>query len=271
MSDDREQDVFISHAHADKAQYVQPLTDALSAHDVTFWLDDAEIAWGDSVMGKINEGLRTSRFALVCLSNNFLRRPWPEAEMSGVLSIQNTDGVKRVLPLILNSKDVLLKQYPLVAGLAYREFDQGPDKLAAEIARLTKGGTRAADEILITVEGVHTGKLCRLRAPLRASVRWVTKMAQSGLNVEEALKVGPFSEFHVRWVLVDVAAEGEWLGMPRPRKREIHAMVLTDQGLRLAKSARDRLDELEVRDGTVFHMYAIEDEDFPTPAAPAPL
>jgi len=101
------QDLFLSHASADKEEYVFPLTESLSARDITYWLDDAEISWGDSVVGKINEGLRDSQFALLCLSENFLLRPWPEAEMSAVLSIQNTKGIKSVLPLILNSKDII--------------------------------------------------------------------------------------------------------------------------------------------------------------------
>lgn len=38
------QDIFISHASADKQQYIYPLTQALSVQDVTFWLDDVEIS-----------------------------------------------------------------------------------------------------------------------------------------------------------------------------------------------------------------------------------
>lgn len=270
MIDSTQQDVFISHASADKIQYVYPLTEALSVQKVTFWLDDAEIRWGDNVVTKINDGLRTSRFALVCLSENFLRRAWPETEMAAVLSIQNSDGAKRVLPLILNSKDSVLRQYPLIAALAYREFNQGADKLASEIASMVSGRPFADDEIALTVEGVHTGKLCRLRVPRRASVQWLIKTAQVGMEAQEAFKVGPFSEFRVRWVLVDVAAEYEWLGMPRNQQREIYALVKTDEGFRVARSDRDRIGQLGVRDGTVFHLYAIEDERYETPPGAAP-
>jgi hypothetical protein len=81
------QDVFISHASADKTAYIYSLTESLSAQQVTFWLDCAEISWGDSVVGKINEGLQTSQLLLLCLSSNFLLKPWPEAEMAAVLAI----------------------------------------------------------------------------------------------------------------------------------------------------------------------------------------
>ncbi len=261
------QDVFISHASDDKPSYVNPLTESLSARQVTFWLDSAEIGWGDSVFGKINEGLRTSQFALLCLSGNFLLKPWPEAEMAAVLAIQNTAGVKRALPLILNSKEEVLKHYPLIAGLAYREFDHGPDKLSAEIASMIKRHEKSADEIHLTVEGVHSGKLCRLTVSRNASVEWLAKKGQGGLGVAEALRAGPCSEFRVRWVLVDVEVEDVWLNMSRREKRKIHALIASESGARLAYSGRDRIEELGVKDGTVFHLYAIEDVLFEPPTA----
>ncbi len=266
MNDANRQDVFISHASADKTKYVFPLTAALTARSVTFWLDSNEIGWGDSVAGKINSGLRNTRFALVCLSKNFLERSWPESEMAAVLSLQNTDGVRRVLPLVLNSKHEVLKKYPLIGGLAYREFSVGVDILADEVSKTV--GNEKDTRIRVTVEGVHTGKLCQLKPPRRASVQWLSRMAQSGLDVREALDVGQSGgEFRVRWVLVDVNAESEWRALPRSKQRKLHALVAAVDGIRPAHSARDRLNELGVRNGTVFHLYAIEDEEFDPPVA----
>ena len=117
-------DVFISHAGRDKERYVQPLVDALQDRGVTFWLDSIEVTWGDSVTRNINQGLAHSRFLLLCLSSSFVDRPWPEAEMGAAVAQQNAFGTKRVLPLILYDKDVVLSRYPLLADLAYREFSK---------------------------------------------------------------------------------------------------------------------------------------------------
>lgn len=76
-----QQDVFISHAGHDKEQYIQALTAAFVEKGITFWLDNIEIGWGDSITRKINDGLARSRFVLLCLSRAFLLRPWPEAEL----------------------------------------------------------------------------------------------------------------------------------------------------------------------------------------------
>ena len=179
------QDVFISYASADKKKYIDKLTAALSHAGVTFWIDNIEIKWGDSVILKINEGLANSKLGLVCFSNAFLKRPWPEAEMSAVLGLQNASCAKRMIPLILNSKDAVLAQYPLLNGLAYREFSMGPRKVAAEIASLVGMDAKSSDRLvtphklageiasmvgtdaeftgsLVTIEGFHTGLLCKV-------------------------------------------------------------------------------------------------------------
>lgn len=257
-------DIFISHAGRDKDQYINSLADALAERGVTYWLDTVEIGWGDNIVMKINEGLADSRFALVCLSANFLERGWPEAELSGAFALQTDSGRKRVLPLILNSKAEVLARYPLLAGLAYREFSTGVDLLANEIANLAGSSEKSkAGQIRITIEGVHTGKIASLDVPLRASVRWLREKAQAGMEVRSILQAGPFSEFHIRWVLVDVRAEEAWRAMSRHAKRGIHAMVFASGDKpRISCSERDRLSDLGLDEGTVFHLYAVEDEDY---------
>lgn len=213
----------------------------------------------------INSGLRTSQFALLCFSANFIRRPWPELEMSAVLAMQNAIGRKIVLPLILNSKDEVLRHYSLIAGITFRQFIDGPDNLADEISLIVGSKDQKAGEITVTVESVHTGKLCHLRAPKRASVRWLATKAQSGLGVADSFRVNDFAEFHVRWVLVDVKAERASLQMSRKDQRKIHALVAPSDATLKVGSERTRLEELDVADGIIFHLYAIEDENFELP------
>jgi hypothetical protein len=83
-----QQDLFISHAGSDKTTYVNPLVESLANADVTYWLDDVEITWGNSVPLKINDGLIKCRFVLICLSENFIHRPWPETEFASALAVQ---------------------------------------------------------------------------------------------------------------------------------------------------------------------------------------
>jgi hypothetical protein len=266
------QDLFISHASVDKPRYIKPLADCLTKRKVTFWLDSLRIAWGDSVPLKINEGLRESRYVLLCLSAAFLKKPWPEAELAAGLSVQNASGQKRVLPLILNERELVLQTYPLLASLAYREYAAGPDALADEIAGLTRSKASEPEpgHIKIEVESVHTGKLCNIVVSPRVSLKWLSDRARSGLDLSDRAETGAFVPFMVRWVLVDKKVEAAWLKLPRSRMRKLIAVVATAEGPLFCETDTDRLNDVGVVDGTVFHLYAIEDERALPPLAMGP-
>jgi hypothetical protein len=261
------QDLFISHASADKARFIQPLVDRLEERKITFWLDSLTIGWGDSIPLKINEGLRLSRYVLLCLSKNFLKRPWPESELASAVMSQNATGQKRVLPLILDSKELVFQTYPLLAPLAYKEYPDSPDTLADEIASFVRPVARPSDNLNVTVESIHTGKLCSIDVSPRVSLRWLTDRAQSGMGVSDRAETGAYQPFRVRWVLVDARAENEWRTLPRWRKRELSAVVSTASGPKFWETDSARLSDVGVVNGTVFHLYAIEDEKYDLPAA----
>lgn len=256
------QDLFVSHAGEDKERYILPLTDALAAEQITFWLDTIEVSWGDSIALKINDGLRGSRFVLLCLSRHFIERPWPESELSAALAIQNNSGVKRVLPLILNSKDEVLAKYPLLAGIAYREYGADPYPIAHEVAQLVKSPKRSGDLVSVVIESAHTGKLCNLSVSPRVSVKWLSQKGQSGLGISEYADTGGFVQFKLKWVLVDIKARDDWLALSRAEQRRIRAVLATKDGPRFSYSESDKLNDIGVYDGIVFHLHAVEDEDY---------
>ena len=112
-------DLFISHAGADKKKYILPLVAALERKGLTFWIDERNLAIGDSLTMGINEGLRRSRYVLLCLSQAFLGRPWPEAELGAAMALQNSLGQKRLLPVVFDSPEAIFERYPLLADKLY--------------------------------------------------------------------------------------------------------------------------------------------------------
>src|SRR6185436_321306 len=184
------QDLFISHTDADKEEYVLPLTIALLRYGITFWIDSEEIDWGDSITKKINEGLAKSRYVLLCLSRNFLGRPWPEAEMNAALAIQNKTGEKKVLPLILNSKEQLLATYPLLVDLAYREFHSNIDDLALSLANFLQKSADRKEGVHVVIESVERGVLCNLNIEQSQTVQWLSEEARKALDLKTSLDTG---------------------------------------------------------------------------------
>lgn len=255
-------DLFLSHASGDKSDYVEPLARALDRLRISYWLDAQQISWGDSITGRINEGLRSSRYGLLCLSKRFLERAWPENELGSLLAMQNRDGRKRVLPLILNSTDSILHQYPLLAGLAYREYDSNPEVLAEELARVVREGTSTTPSMLhVIVESIHTGRLKSLHVARRASLGWLIREAMNGLGVRDIADSGAPVALPIRWALVDAKAEPEWQKKPRSQQRKIMAMVAGKGRVKTTKSLSETLERSGIYDGMVCHLYAFEDEE----------
>jgi hypothetical protein len=119
-------DIFICHASEDKAKIVSPIVEALKQSDITYWFDEAEIKWGDSITQKINEGLRISQYVIVILSPAFIGKNWPERELNAVLSIEASKGEVKVLPLLVGSKKEqgdIISKYPLINDKRYLPWD----------------------------------------------------------------------------------------------------------------------------------------------------
>jgi nitrogen regulatory protein PII-like uncharacterized protein len=98
-------DVFICHAGEDKETVVEPLYRHLDAAGIRCWYDRGEILWGDSIVDRINEGLRSSRFVIIVVSPALLRKSWPSKEMNAALSQEIDSGATKVLPLMVGSEE----------------------------------------------------------------------------------------------------------------------------------------------------------------------
>ena len=127
-------DVFLSHASADKETCVRPFAKELERTGISFWLDEAEIAWGESIALKINEGLRESKYVVVFISPHFVGRCWPEKELFSALYQQISGKSDRILPVVIGDPREVLKPYPLLFGISYRLWSKGISALASEIA-----------------------------------------------------------------------------------------------------------------------------------------
>ncbi len=70
----KEYDVFLSHAANDKISYVNELYDVIRTLGITVFYDSTAITWGDKWKEKIIEGLHSSEFAIIVLSEQFFDR-----------------------------------------------------------------------------------------------------------------------------------------------------------------------------------------------------
>jgi hypothetical protein len=115
--DDKEFDVFISHASEDKDDVVRALAHALDDdHGLRVWYDEFELRIGDSLRRKIDTGIARTRFGVVVLSHAFFAKGWSGYELDGLVVRELSGGKQIILPLWHNiSKDEIIAKSPSLA------------------------------------------------------------------------------------------------------------------------------------------------------------
>jgi hypothetical protein len=126
-------DVFISHASEDKENFVRPLAGALEQSGLHVWFDATALTVGDSLRGKIDEGLSRSRYGIVVLSPDFFAKPWPQQELDGLMS-KEVSGIKVILPVWHNiGFEGVQARSPILAGRLAAKSSDGMKQVVGEL------------------------------------------------------------------------------------------------------------------------------------------
>ncbi len=93
--------VFLSHNRQDK-DIARRLGAQLRLVGADVWFDEWEVRAGDSIPGKVNEGLGAVDTVLLVWSTDADRSHWVRAELESAIAQGLDDGTLRVIPLILD-------------------------------------------------------------------------------------------------------------------------------------------------------------------------
>ena len=141
-------DAFICHDSRDKPRFARPLYDELIKRNLKIWLDDFAIRPGDDFVKKIDQGLATSRHALLLLTQRLLRNDrWASQEMSSLLNRQFSERRENlIVPVYIGvSPNDVLQRSPLLAKAwavktSALNFRSRVNKVADEICRTVGPG-----------------------------------------------------------------------------------------------------------------------------------
>lgn len=135
----REYDVFISHASEDKDEIVRPLAVKLKSMGLKVWYDEFELKIGDSLRRKIDKGLANSRFGIVVLSIAFISKGWTNYELDGIVT-KVISGQQVILPIWHNiTKQQVIDYSPSLADkLARNTAINTIEEIADEIYEVVK-------------------------------------------------------------------------------------------------------------------------------------
>jgi len=96
---------FISHSSRDK-KFVRQLAADLVANGVNVWLDEQRIRVGDSIPGKVAQGVAESDFFLLVISENSIASAWVQKELNSALVKEIERRRVTVMPLRLDDSKV---------------------------------------------------------------------------------------------------------------------------------------------------------------------
>lgn len=115
-NDSSEYDVFLSHASEDKETIADELYNSMQEYGLKVWYDTLSITWGDSLRSKIDAGLKKSKYGIVIISNDFIKKGWTNYELDALFQREMTGG-KTILPIWHNITKKEVEQFsPTLAG-----------------------------------------------------------------------------------------------------------------------------------------------------------
>jgi RNA-directed DNA polymerase len=131
-------DIFICHASEDKEDVAIPLYESLKSRGINVFIDCFEIAWGDSLVSKINTALQKSKFVIAIISESSVKKSWPMKELNAVLSSEINTGHTKLLPLMVGDSSDLISKLPLLEDKLFVNFDNNVEEVADKVSTLLR-------------------------------------------------------------------------------------------------------------------------------------
>ena len=127
---------FICHSSVDKEQ-ARKIAIGLATRGVRPWIDEAEIRTGDSLVEKIESGIKSSTCLLPILTVASVASQWCREELRMAIAMQISSRVKHVMPVLLEDCNIpgflLEKAYADFRDWNEYSNDDRVDRLAADI------------------------------------------------------------------------------------------------------------------------------------------
>lgn len=161
-------DIFLSHASEDKIDFVEPLADELRERDVHVWYDDESLAIGGSIRQGIDDGLLSSRYTVVIVSDHYIRKEWTKKELGALFALES-NGRHRVIPIYHNITAEDVRAFsPMLADRKAINSEIGRERIVDELLKLlNKDGTTEQQVISET-----RGDSCRCVHVVLAGCGW---------------------------------------------------------------------------------------------------
>jgi len=132
-------DVFISHASEDKVEIADKIAELLEYFGIKVWYDKNVLSVGDNISKSIDIGLTNSRYGIIIVSDNFLKKDWTEYEFRSLLN-REIGRKKVILPIWHKVEIKTIEKYsPFLLGkFALDSSKQKPEQIVLELIKVIK-------------------------------------------------------------------------------------------------------------------------------------
>lgn len=151
--------VFVSHNKADKP-IAREIALFLVAEEVNVWFDEWEIAAGESVVGRVDEGIGQCTHFVILWSQNSDRSKWVRRELHSVLAHAIEAGAPHVIPIRLDSTPLP----PLLRDHRYIRYSDGSEANRRDLVKEILGRAPSGNFLKAVVKKYHE----LVRSPERA-------------------------------------------------------------------------------------------------------
>lgn len=103
--------VFLSYSWNDKEKATL-IANRLIESGIDVWLDEWSIKVGDSLVSRINEGVKNSTHMIILVSNNYLKSKWGHKELQSALIKEAEQKKTFIIPVVID--DMAKNNIPLV-------------------------------------------------------------------------------------------------------------------------------------------------------------
>ncbi|MFB7817074.1 toll/interleukin-1 receptor domain-containing protein [Paenibacillus chitinolyticus] len=114
--------VFISHTSRNK-RIIEDLIPFLNAANLPIWYDDINIDYGESIVRKVQEGIKDSGAVIFWITKEFLKSSWCQIEMESFLT--RLAGKNDILILAVVHEDIEIEDLPVfIAGRKFLKVSE---------------------------------------------------------------------------------------------------------------------------------------------------
>ncbi len=168
-------DVFLSHSSKDKPA-VRELAARLKKDGLKVWLDEEQVRPGDSIVLRIEEGLKNSRVLVLVMSKAADDSDWVQIERGTIMFLDPANRQRRLVGLRLDDAPIrdILKQFAYIDwrtrdSIAYMKLLEAC-RPHADRETMSVAAAARAEEPALRLEG-HTGTV--INVAVTPDRRWV--------------------------------------------------------------------------------------------------